>query len=777
MPVTPANLGFPRIGPRRELKSAIEAYWSGKIDKADLLDTARSLRAANWQRQKAAGIKVIPSNDFSLYDQVLDTSVMLGAIPEIYRELGAPDSLEVYFAMARGTRTAAGEQGCSHAHGQSHQAGGDVPAQEMTKWFDTNYHYMVPEVTPGQTFALSTGKPVGHFEEAKVLGIATRPVILGPVTWLLLAKSKTEGFDALALLPKVLPVYIELLGRLKAAGAEWVQIDEPALVLDLTDAAREAYRSAYAELAGVEGVKLMLATYFGALADNLATALSLPVAGLHVDLVRAPGQLEAVLEGAREDLVLSLGVIDGRNVWKADLAALLDRYGHLAGSGRDLQIAPSCSLLHTPIDLSLETTLDPVVKDWLAFAVQKLEELSVLSLGLGAGRYVISDELAANAESIAARRTSSLTNNRNVRNRAAQATADWARRETPFAKRIVRQRAILNLPPLPTTTIGSFPQTAEVRKARGAFGKGELDRTAYNQFLRDETERAIRWQEEIGIDVLVHGEFERNDMVQYFGEQLSGFAFTRSAWVQSYGSRCVRPPIIYGDVSRPEPMTVTWWQYAQSLTEKPMKGMLTGPVTILQWSFVRDDQPRSETCRQIALAIRDEVDDLEAAGARIIQIDEAALREGLPLRRADWRHYLDWAVECFRISASGVAPETQIHTHMCYSEFNDIIAAIGAMDTDVISIETARSKMELLEAFASYKYPSEIGPGVYDIHSPRIPTIVEMRDLLVKAAERLKPEQLWVNPDCGLKTRKWEDVKPALVNMVEAAKAARAVLA
>ncbi len=773
MSVSAANLGFPRIGPRRELKSAVESYWAGKTDKAQLLDTAKGLRAATWDRQKAAGIQAIPSNDFSFYDQVLDTSVMIGAIPEIYRGLGDADSLEVYFAMARGTRTDVAEDSCAHGH--SH--GGDVPAQEMTKWFDTNYHYMVPEVVPDQAFALTATKPVEQFKEALALGHHTRPVILGPVTWLLLAKSKTESFDALSLLPALLPVYAELLGKLAAAGADWVQIDEPALVLDLSDAARDAYRAAYAELGKIHGIKIMLATYFGALGDNLATALSLPVAGLHVDLVRAPEQLDAVLAGARADLLLSLGVIDGRNIWKADLTALLERYEPVVKQRGDVQIAPSCSLLHCPIDLALETKLDPEVAEWLAFAVQKLEELSLLAGGLAQDHYAVGAELVANADAVAGRRASRLTNDPDVRARIAAIDAAYARRDRPFSERAALQRARLGLPPLPTTTIGSFPQTAEVRKARAAHGRGELDAAGYNQFLREETERTVRWQEEIGIDVLVHGEFERNDMVQYFGEQLAGFAFTRNGWVQSYGSRCVRPPIIYGDVSRPKPMTVEWWRYAQSLTDRPMKGMLTGPVTILNWSFVRDDQPRSETCRQIALAIRDEVTDLEAAGAKIIQIDEAALREGLPLRKADWQDYLDWAVESFRISASGVGSETQIHTHMCYSEFNEIIQSIGDMDADVISIETSRSKMELLDAFVDYKYPNEIGPGVYDIHSPRIPPAREMEELLVKAGERLTASQLWVNPDCGLKTRKWEDVKPALVNMVDAAKAARAALA
>jgi len=773
MSVSAANLGFPRIGPRRELKTATEAYWAGKIDQAELLDTARKLRAATWQRQQAAGIEVIPSNDFSFYDQVLDTSVMLGAIPAIYRTLGAANSLDVYFAMARGTRTdAAANEGCSHGHGK----GGDVPAQEMTKWFDTNYHYMVPEVAPEQAFALSTTKPIDQFIEARALGVHTRPVILGPVTWLLLAKSQEEGFDPLTLLPQLLPVYADLLTRLGNAGADWVQIDEPALVLDLNGAARDAYRIAYEELAKVDEVKLMLTTYFGALDNNLSTALALPVAGLHVDLVRAPEQLDALVFGARRDLVLSLGVIDGRNIWKADLAAILGRIGEVAAT-REVQIAPSCSLLHTPVDLALETKLDPQVRNWLAFAAQKLDELAVLAGALNNGEASVADALAANAEAIADRRNSPLTRNPAVRERLTGVNADWARREQPFAERIRRQQAVLDLPPLPTTTIGSFPQTAEVRKARSAHDKGELDTAGYEAFLREETARTVKWQEEIGLDVLVHGEFERNDMVQYFGEQLSGFAFSRAGWVQSYGSRCVRPPIIFGDVSRPEPMTVAWWQYAQGLTAKPMKGMLTGPVTILNWSFVRDDQPREDTCRQIALAIRDEVDDLEAAGCRVIQIDEAALREGLPLRKADWQHYLDWAVECFRISASGVAPETQIHTHMCYSEFNEIITSIGAMDADVISIETSRSKMELLDAFVDYQYPNEIGPGVYDIHSPRVPPVEEMEALLIKAGERLTAGQLWVNPDCGLKTRKWEDVKPALVNMVDAAKAARKVLA
>lgn len=774
MTVTVANLGFPRIGPRRELKFALESFWAGKITEAELKDLAAGLRAAAWARQKAIGVDVIPSNDFSFYDQVLDTSVMIGAIPELYRTLGAPDSLKVYFAMARGTRTdGSDDAACAHAHG-----GGDVPALEMTKWFDTNYHYMVPEVGPEQSFALSSAKPVDEFLEAKTLGYHTRPVLLGPVTWLLLAKSKATDFKPLSLLPRLLEVYSEILTRLSEAEADWVQIDEPALVVDLDDDAREAFRAAYGRFAvEVPEVKLQLTTYFGSLGGNLDTALALPIAGLHVDLIRAPEQLDAVLAKARADLILSLGVVDGRNVWKADLRKQIERLKPIAASRANLLLSPSCSLLHCPIDLALEKQLDPEIAEWLAFSVQKLEELVLLRGGLANDHYQVGAELAANTYAIAARRASGLTNDPSVRDRLAAIGAADTARDRPFSERASLQRTRLGLPVLPTTTIGSFPQTTEVRRARAAYGRGELGDADYNQFLREETERTIRWQEEIGIDVLVHGEFERNDMVQYFGEQLSGFAFTKNAWVQSYGSRCVRPPIIYGDVSRPKPMTVEWWRYSQSLTDKPVKGMLTGPVTILNWSFVRDDQPRSETCRQIALAIRDEVVDLEAAGAKIIQIDEAALREGLPLRRPDWQAYLDWAVEAFRISASGVRAETQIHTHMCYSEFNDIIAAIGAMDADVISIETARSKLELLGAFSLYAYPNEIGPGVYDIHSPRIPTTEEMERHLIEAGRRLSTSQLWVNPDCGLKTRKWEDVEPALKNMVAAARAARVGLA
>jgi 5-methyltetrahydropteroyltriglutamate--homocysteine methyltransferase len=752
MTVTVATLGFPRIGPRRELKFALESFWAGKTGEAELRETAAGLRTAAWARQHGAGVDHIPSGDFSFYDHVLDTSAMLGAVPARYGRSDGLVDLATCFAMARGTP---GEGGHT--------------AQEMTKWFDTNYHYMVPELASGQALRLCSTKVVDEYLEAKALGYETRPVLLGPVTWLSLAKGR--DVDPFTFLDDVLAIYCDVLERLKAAGAAWVQIDEPALVLDLDERQRTAFARAYARLAR-RGPKIMLATYFGALGDNLGLAASLPIEGLHVDLVRAPEQLDPVLAAVRKDLLLSLGVIDGRNIWRADLAALLDRLEPLAAR-RDLVLAPSCSLLHTPVDLALEKSLDPEIARWLAFAVQKVEELDILKRALNGGRYIVAEALAASSEAAANRRTSPRIHDPAVAARLAAATPDMARRRSPYADRTAAQRDRLNLPAFPTTTIGSFPQTEAVRSARARFNRGDIDAADYEGFLRAETAQAIRWQEEVGLDVLVHGEFERNDMVQYFGEQLAGFAFTKNAWVQSYGSRCVRPPILYGDVSRPKAMTVAWWRYAQDATDRPMKGMLTGPVTILNWSFVRDDQPRETSCRQIALAIRDEVVDLETAGAKLIQIDEAALREGLPLRRGDWGRYLDWAVECFRLSASGVADETQIHTHMCYSEFNDILPSIAALDADVISIETARSQMELIEAFADFAYPNEIGPGVYDIHAPRIPDSAEMAELLRLARGHLPPEQLWVNPDCGLKTRKWEEVRPALVNMVAAARALR----
>jgi 5-methyltetrahydropteroyltriglutamate--homocysteine methyltransferase len=761
MTVTVATLGFPRIGPRRELKFALENYWSGKSTEAELQTAAAGLRTAAWARQKSLGADWLPSNDFSLYDHVLDTSMMLGAVPDRYGAGHGEADLATYFAMARGTIGEA-DDGCGHSHAS-------LTACEMTKWFDTNYHYMVPELYAGQKLALNGLKIVEEYREAKEQGFDTRPVLLGPVTWLSLAKGKdVDPFD---FLDEVLGLYTVILSHLAKAGAEWVQIDEPVLALDLDDRQRKALTRAYARL--VRGdVKLMLTTYFGGLEDNLTFAASLPVAGLHIDLARAPDQLDAILAKAPRSLLLSLGVVDGRNIWRADLEALLDRLEPIAAT-RDLVLAPSCSLLHVPVDLALETKLADEIKQWLAFAVQKIDELAILRDALNKGRANVAQALAASSDAAAARKVSSRIHDPLVAARIASATPDLRERRSDHSTRIAAQAEILGLPAFPTTTIGSFPQTAEVRRARAEYNRGNVDEAAYSQFLREETARAIRWQEEVGLDMLVHGEFERNDMVQYFGEQLAGFAFTVNGWVQSYGSRCVRPPVLFGDVSRPKPMTVEWWRYAQGLTDKPMKGMLTGPVTILNWSFVRDDQPREASCRQIAFAIRDEVNDLEAAGCKAIQIDEAALREGLPLRKRDWQHYLDWAVDCFRLSAAGVGDATQIHTHMCYSEFNDILPSIGAMDTDVISIETARSQMELLEGFARYRYPSAIGPGVYDIHAPRVPSEAEMVQLMRLAQNHLAPEQLWVNPDCGLKTRKWEEVKPAIEAMVAAARTLR----
>jgi len=772
MSIAVANLGFPRIGTFRELKLSLEDFWSGKGSSADLLSTARDIRKVNWLLQHRKGVDHIPSNDFSLYDQMLDMSAMLGAIPKLYGWSGGEVSLDTYFAMARGRQSASATP-CEHGHHHNDDAG--IPALEMTKWFDTNYHYLVPELRSNQEFELSSAKAVDEFLEAKTLGIHTRPVLIGPVTYLLLSKIKDGSTAPLSLLPRLLPVYAEILRKLAIVGAEWVQIDEPALALDLGDAGKLALITAYEQLAReVPQIKLMLTTYFGGLGDNAETVAKLPVSGLHLDLAAAPQQLDAIANKIRSDVVLSLGVVNGRNIWRNDLSATLARIEPHASREGGLILAPSCSLLHVPVDLEIESGLDPRIKNWLAFATQKLDELAVLARGLREGRAAIKVELAASDLAAGERKTSPIIHDKRVQFRAAGVSHEMTIRRSPFKLRRTAQDKKLGLPPFPTTTIGSFPQTDEVRKARASYAKGDLSEKSYDAFLRKETDAAVRWQEEIGLDVLVHGEFERNDMVQYFGEQLAGFTFTKHAWVQSYGSRYVRPPIIFGDVCRPAPMTVKWATHAQSLTEKPMKGMLTGPVTILQWSFVRDDLARSEVCHQIALAIRDEVLDLEKAGIGIIQIDEPAIREGLPLRRADWDEYLKWAVECFRIAAAGVRDETQIHTHMCYSEFNDIIAAIAAMDADVISIETSRSKMELLDAFSSYHYPNEIGPGVFDIHSPRVPPTQEMIDLLIKASATLPADQIWVNPDCGLKTRKWDEVKPALANMVAAARQLRA---
>ena len=749
-----ANLGFPRIGRNRELKKATEAYWAGESDAARLGETARQLRRQTWQEQRDAGLDVIPSNDFSFYDQVLDTTAMLGAVPPRFGYDSGTVDLDTYFAMARGRD--------------------DAPAMEMTKWFDTNYHYIVPEFHRDQRFQLASTKPVDEFEEAKAAGIHTRPVLLGPVTYLALGKAKDAGLDPQDLLEGVLPVYEEVLKRLAAAGADWVQIDEPRLALDLTDAERESFRTAYKRLAAA-GPKLMLATYFDGLRDNTELATQLPTHGLHVDLVRAPDQLDAVLRALPTDTVLSLGLIDGRNVWRADLSGLLPLVETARGAvgAERLELAPSCSLLHTPIDLEMEDRLDAELKSWLAFAKQKLHELSALATAGNHGRAAAKEAFDAADRALQSRRESPRVRDPKVRERTGAIAEADKQRHSAFHERRKKQQKHLRLPKFPTTTIGSFPQTQEVRRARGQYRRGEIDVQQYEDFLKTTTEQAVRLQEELGLDVLVHGEFERTDMVEYFGEKLEGFAFTRHAWVQSFGSRYVRPPIIFGDVSRPEPMTVKWSAYAQSLTDKPVKGMLTGPVTIQQWSFVRDDQPRSETCQQIALAIRDEVQDLESAGIRLIQIDEPALREGLPLRRADWESYLRWAVDAFRLASAGVADETQIHTHMCYAEFNDIMSWIAAMDADVISIETSRSDMELLDGFVDFRYPNEIGPGVWDIHSPRVPTSAEMQDLLAKAANVIDADQLWVNPDCGLKTRGWPEVEASLKNLVTAAREMR----
>ena len=755
-------LGYPRVGANRELKKAEEAYWAGKITRQELLDTAALIRKGNWLLQKESGIDLIPSNDFSFYDQTLDLSLSVGAIPERYDSL-RDDKLELYFAMAHGYQ----------------KDGIDVTAMEMTKWFDTNYHYIVPEFTRNQKFELIYNKAVAEFKEALELGVRTKPVLIGPVTYLLLGKEKESGFNRIELLDRLLPVYTDILKELENAGAEYVQIDEPFLCTDITDAVRDAYRKAFAAINGSTRLKVILTTYFDGLADNASLAVELKPDVLHIDLVRAPKGYEDVVRLLPKEASLSLGVVDGRNIWKNDLSRSLDIINKVRNTiGEDrVIVATSCSLLHSPIDLENERnekSLPAQVKRWLAFARQKVTE--VVTLADLAGRspsYLSKSALQSNVSDIEDRRTSALTNNEEVRRRMNAVTPDFAKRKSLFRERIVEQHRELYLPLFPTTTIGSFPQTAEVRSWRSKFKKGEITQDQYTALLKGEIERTIRKQEEIGLDVLVHGEAERNDMVEYFGEQLSGFAFTQNGWVQSYGSRCVKPPVIYGDVSRPKAMTVNWAIYAQSLTDKPVKGMLTGPVTILQWSFVRNDQPRAVTMKQIALAIRDEVQDLEKAGIKVIQIDEPAIREGLPLHKADREEYLDKAVESFRISSSGVKDSTQIHTHMCYSQFNDIIKHIALMDADVITIECARSQMNLLGAFADFKYPNEIGPGVYDIHSPRVPSVDEMVNLLRKAAQVISPAQLWVNPDCGLKTRGWTETESSLRNMVEAAKIMR----
>ncbi|WP_108445393.1 5-methyltetrahydropteroyltriglutamate--homocysteine S-methyltransferase [Halomonas denitrificans] len=758
-------IGYPRIGADRELKRATEAYWQGSLDRQALEATGRELRLANWAAQREAGLDLVTVGDFAFYDQVLDVSVMVGAVPARFgadEELARGEvDLDTAFRMARGRAP----------------SGAPAAACEMTKYFDTNYHYLVPELHPGQRFRLASARLFDQVEEARGAGHAVKVALTGPLTWLWLGKGRgdvPEDFDRLDLLDGLLDVYVEILERLGGQGVEWVQLDESALVQDLPLAWRQAYERAYHRLQAAP-VRLLLASPFGGLGDNLSLAMSLPVAGLHIDAVRAPGELDAVLDRLLPHKVLSVGAIDGRNVWRADLALWRERLAVARMRlGERLWIATSCSLLHVPVDLAAETALDPDLKRWLAFARQKLDEVATLARLLD-GRADAADRerVEAASRALEARREAERLHRPEVAKRLAGVSDDDARRRRPYAERALAQQRHLALPLFPTTTIGSFPQTGEIRAARRAFKAGDLSREAYEAQMREEIARAVARQEALGIDMPVHGEPERNDMVEYFGEQLDGFAFTRFGWVQSYGTRCVKPPILFGDVVRPAAMTVRWSEYAQSLTERPMKGMLTGPVTVLQWSFVRDDQPRETTCRQIALALRDEVLDLEAAGIRAIQIDEPALREGLPLRQAEWQGYLDWAVECFRLASAGVRDETQIHTHMCYAEFNDIIAAIAALDADVITIETSRSDMELLDAFQDFAYPNAIGPGVYDIHSPNIPEVDWMVALMEQAAERIPVERLWVNPDCGLKTRGWAEVEPALANMVEAARVLR----
>ena len=765
------NLGFPRIGARRELKFALESYWKGESSRDALKVLGAQLRQRHWQQQ--AGLDLVPVGDFSFYDQVLDMSFTLGNLPERVRNFHG-DTLDNYFRVARGRSAQGAEDHTACCGGANHGKHADdgVQAGEMTKWFDTNYHYIVPEFTADSTFQLDTTRLLAQLAEARAQGVKAKPVIVGPVTYLSIGKTKDDS-DRLALLPRLLPVYAELLDTLATQGVEWVQIDEPVLVTELTPDWQHAFNTAYHALKSCR-VKLLLATYFGQLQDNQYLVANLPVAGIHIDAVNGRDDVLPLLGLLPAHKVLSLGVVNGRNIWKTDLNAVLDWLEPLAQRlGDRLWIAPTCSLLHVPVDLDSEQKLDPEVKSWLAYALQKLEELNTLGVALREGRAAAKEALAANQAALAARRASPRVHNPAVQTAVARISADLGLRENPYAQRAKKQAALLRLPAYPTTTIGSFPQTAEIRHARSEYKAGRLDQQAYQAAMQAEIGRSVTEQEALGLDVLVHGEAERNDMVEYFGEQLEGYAFSQFGWVQSYGSRCVKPPILFGDISRPHPMTVEWTTYAQSLTLKPMKGMLTGPVTILNWSFVRDDQPRSVSCQQLALAIRQEVLDLEKAGVQVIQIDEAALREGLPLRKAQWKAYLDWAVESFRITANGVRDETQIHTHMCYSEFNDIIASIADMDADVITIETSRSDMELLDAFDDFKYPNEIGPGVYDIHSPNIPTQEHIVQLMKKAAERIPADRLWVNPDCGLKTRQWAEVLPALANMVSAARLLR----
>ena len=746
-----ASIGYPRIGPKRELKVALENFWKSDISEAELQTVAKDLRRKNWQTQKENGVDLISSNDFSFYDQVLDTICLLGAIPKRYKWDGKEVSLKTYFAMARGSQTSEL----------------DVPALEMTKWFDTNYHYLVPELSKDQAFKLSTNKPFEEFNEAKKFGFNTKPIILGPLSFLLLAKG-LDGFKTINLLDKILPVYKEIIKKLSELGAEWIQIDEPILVKDLDSQVVSQIKNTLNELKKSSGSsKILVATYFEDLNDEVKNEIfESDIDAVHLDLVRGNRNKSYVKNSKKQ---LSLGLIDGRNVWKADLQEKIEFIKN--STSGDIIIASSCPLLHTPYDLDLEQKVPQEIKRWLSFSKQKLQELNIIKNFINNNTH--QTELKKNTDDVQDRKTSKLIHDNAVKDRIKIINKSITDRKSSYTLRAKVQKDIFSLPKYPTTTIGSFPQTSDVRQARAKFKRGEIDEKSYDKFLEEKTIDAIRKQEKIGLDVIVHGEFERNDMVEYFGEQLKGFTFTSSGFVQSYGSRCVKPPIIYGNVSRPKPMTVRWSKFAQDQTKQIVKGMLTGPITILQWSFVRDDQPRKNTAQEIAFAIRDEVQDLEKNGIRMIQIDEPALREGLPLKKKDWKEYLEWSVDCFKISSGVVKDETQIHTHMCYAEFEDIINSIAALDADVISIETSRSRMELLTTFEKFKYPNEVGPGVYDIHSPRVPTKDEMKELIKKASKLIDSKRVWVNPDCGLKTRGWPETTAALEKMVEAAKELR----
>ncbi|SHH42420.1 5-methyltetrahydropteroyltriglutamate--homocysteine S-methyltransferase [Massilia sp. CF038] len=757
------TLGFPRIGARRELKTALEAYWRGDTDVNTLEEAGRTLRARHWALQAQAGLDLVTVGDFAFYDQVANHIQLFGCEPARFGFDGTEPALTRYFAMARGDR----EHDAACCGGQH-----SVHALDMTKWFDTNYHYLVPEFSAATDFTLCASRLLAEVAEAQALGHAVKAALIGPLTFLWLGKAKEAGVDRLDLLERLLPAYSQLLTQLKEAGVEWVQIDEPILGLDLPPEWRNAFEPCYWQL-NQSGARVMLATYFSPLEENLSLACRLPVAGLHVDGVRARQELVNVCDWLPVPKVLSIGIVDGRNIWRTDLdQALSVLRPLLERRNGQLWLAPSCSLLHVPFSVADETALDPELASWLAFATEKLDELATLKTALRGDDADVA--LATARAAIASRARSSRVHSDEVAQAVAALPADADRRHAPFAQRQAVQRARLRLPDFPTTTIGSFPQTAAIRAARAALKSGSIAAQEYEVAMRAEIAHAVGRQEALGLDVLVHGEAERNDMVEYFGEQLDGFAFTRFGWVQSYGSRCVKPPIIFGDVARPRAMTVGWTTHAQSLSHKPVKGMLTGPVTILQWSFVRDDQPRSLTALQIALAMRHEVADLQQAGIGIIQIDEPALREGLPLRRGRWDEYLNWATRAFRVTAGVADDATQIHTHMCYAEFNDILPQIAALDADVITIETSRSDMELLDGFGKFSYPNEIGPGVYDIHSPRVPGVDEMERLLRKAAQVIPAKHLWVNPDCGLKTRGWKETEVALTNMVAAAHRMRA---